>query len=113
MLLLLLLVGFRLVFELEGVIGFCRPLLPCCWSLLVLEVLLVCLLILDLLMVLLTLCGRGVSSRALVSSIASSVENMLVAQSGILAGCVARKSCLDIFLLVLDIKHYQRKCMHR
>ena len=54
-LLLLLLLGFRLVFELEGVIGFCRPLLPCCWSVLVLVVLMVCLLMLDLLLVLLTL----------------------------------------------------------
>ena len=51
-LLLLLSLGFRLVFELEGVIGFCRPLLPCCSSVLVLVV---CLLMLDLLMVLLTL----------------------------------------------------------
>ena len=54
-LLLLLLIGFRLMFELEGVIRLCRPLLPYCWSLLVLEVLVVCLLMLDLLMVLLTL----------------------------------------------------------
>ena len=81
----------------DGVIGFCRPLLPCCWSLLVLEVLLDCLLILGLLMILFTLCGRGVSSRALVSSIASSLGNKLDAQSGILAGCMAGKSCLDIF----------------
>ena len=102
MLLLLLLIGFRLVFEPEGVVWFCRPLLPCCWSLSVLEVLVVCLLALDFLILLLTLCGRGVSSRALVSSIASSGVNGLVAQSGILAGWVAGKS-FDVFLLVLDI----------
>ena len=102
MLLLLLLIGFKLMFESEGVIWFCRPLLPC-WPQSVLEVLMVCLLVLDFLVLLLTLCGRGVSSTALVSSIASSVENRLVAQSGILASCVAGKSSFDVFLFVLDI----------
>ena len=48
--LLLLLSGFRLVLELEGVTAFCRPLLPCGWSALVL-VLMVCLVMLGLLLV--------------------------------------------------------------